>query len=224
MEPSPKHSEPPLTLNATTEEVLSEWLQQQTQPLRERIMNYYSYLYEVTGRASCAPEMLEPKPIAPEFLRIVQTGQIPDLRELNWGKPQKGERPARSRAISVSPHLIASLQHGTGIPQPDAWGQSADVFEQVDAALGELTAKQNMTAVLRYLYGWKYQEIAKAKGVAIGTVRGEIHVVRRKLRSVLRDLNKDVQQAGSLGGLDCDGLDRLFREYGQGGDNDNTEA
>ncbi len=59
-------------------------------------------------------------------------------------------------------------------------------MEAVEAAIKQLPARHSHAMVLRYLFGYRYREIAKELGVAHGTVGIYIREGRALLRQILK--------------------------------------
>ena len=55
----------------------------------------------------------------------------------------------------------------------------------LERAIATLPEKARRVLVLRDIYGYKYDEIAKLQGVALGTVKAQIHRARRMMREKL---------------------------------------
>ena len=70
-------------------------------------------------------------------------------------------------------------------PPPDAGLLTDEVQKKVHAALGALPIKFRAPLVLFEMEDWSYEEIARALGVATGTVKSRIARGRERLRSQL---------------------------------------
>jgi RNA polymerase sigma-70 factor (ECF subfamily) len=55
----------------------------------------------------------------------------------------------------------------------------------LERAIASLPEGARTVVILRDIYGYKYDEIAKMQGVALGTVKAQIHRARRMMRERL---------------------------------------
>lgn len=55
----------------------------------------------------------------------------------------------------------------------------------LEKAIASLPEGARTVVVLRDVYGYKYEEIARMQGVALGTVKAQIHRARKMMREVL---------------------------------------
>ena len=71
--------------------------------------------------------------------------------------------------------------------------------QQIDQALGSITADHRAVIVLREVEGMRYEEIADTLGVSKGTVMSRLHYSRKSLQQVLRDVwrKSSTQDIGS---------------------------
>lgn len=89
-----------------------------------------------------------------------------------------GEHRRRTRATE---HLRRYLEQ----PRPDRSDPEAacrDNLAFIDALLGGLSS-QSRRMILMLAQGFRYREIAEQFGVPVGTVKGRVHVARRRLRA-----------------------------------------
>lgn len=64
-------------------------------------------------------------------------------------------------------------------------GENKFVMEDINKALGKLQPEY-ATPFLRYLEGYKYQEISEEMNIPIGTVKTRIHIARQQLKNSLK--------------------------------------
>lgn len=86
------------------------------------------------------------------------------------GRPVE-ERVADARAVS-----------------PDQGALRAELVRMLEDAIAGLPDHHRITIELRELDGCSYREVAAATGVSIGTVMSRLHHARRRLRSILGDI------------------------------------
>lgn len=67
----------------------------------------------------------------------------------------------------------------------------ADLRDRIDQALARLSPETRQTFVLFAEADFSYKEIAECLGLPIGTVMSRLHYARRKLQSLLEDLNHE---------------------------------
>jgi len=72
----------------------------------------------------------------------------------------------------------------------EAYGQRArqetpGLRLDLERAIAALPDGARTVVVLRDIYGYKYDEIAEMQGVALGTVKAQIHRARRMIRETL---------------------------------------
>ena len=68
-------------------------------------------------------------------------------------------------------------------------GRAKEVFPgtrvDLERAIASLPQGARRVLVLRDIYGYKYDEIAQMQGVALGTVKAQIHRARKMMREKL---------------------------------------
>lgn len=94
-------------------------------------------------------------------------------------------------------HLHASLStgdgedeaHGVADPmESDSHAISAEISENVEAALKTLSPKQRMVFTLRHYQGYKLKEIAQMMKCAEGTVKKYLFTATQRMRDQLKDV------------------------------------
>jgi RNA polymerase sigma-70 factor (ECF subfamily) len=80
----------------------------------------------------------------------------------------------------------AELLEVADLRSPELAASEAELFRQLDAALGALPFEQRSAFVLAHMQGLSYDEVARIEGVGMGTVKSRIARAREKLRSLLR--------------------------------------
>jgi RNA polymerase sigma-70 factor (ECF subfamily) len=68
--------------------------------------------------------------------------------------------------------------------------EQAEQEQRVHRALARLSPEHKAVLVMKELEGQKYEEIAEALGVPIGTVRSRLHRARLELRGLLEQEEK----------------------------------
>lgn len=66
-----------------------------------------------------------------------------------------------------------------------------ELRKRIDEALAKLTDAHRTVLVLHEFEGLEYKEIAKRVGISIGTVMSRLFYARRRLASLLRNLQRD---------------------------------
>lgn len=106
---------------------------------------------------------------------------------------KKMRRRQQHRQVSLDskisddlPPLSESISNGS--PGPDAGMRSADIHQRLQQALDELSAEQKAVVVLRDIEGLRYDEIAEALSINIGTVKSRLARGRSNVQDKLRDL------------------------------------
>lgn len=79
----------------------------------------------------------------------------------------------------------------------DTWEQARRTVEgeYVRAALEELPPDQQRSVMLAYFGGYTHDEIARLLGVPLGTVKGRLRIGLQKMRSHLRPLGLEKEEA-----------------------------
>lgn len=84
-------------------------------------------------------------------------------------------------------------------PDPDpAAGRIAEEFEAQESltrALGALSEIQRRIVVLKHVQGWSYQEISRATGLPVGTLKSHAHRARRKLAEAMGSADGAMEEA-----------------------------
>ena len=98
-------------------------------------------------------------------------------------------RRRRSQQVALEEHVAAhgELPESRFSAMPDRVLQQRETAGRVRAALDGLPFDQRVAIVLRELDGMRYEEIAQALGVAVGTVKSRLARARLTLRAVLRE-------------------------------------
>jgi RNA polymerase sigma-70 factor, ECF subfamily len=117
------------------------------------------------------------RPFKPWFLRIVINAAI-----------KRAGRQRRSISLDTpgdekSSALIEMLEANTQPPEDGA--EQAELLEQVQAALWQLSPDQRAVIVKRYLLGMSDRELADELDCPPGTVRWRLSAARRRLRGLL---------------------------------------
>jgi RNA polymerase sigma-70 factor, ECF subfamily len=91
-------------------------------------------------------------------------------------------RKARREEVELN-DTIPSL-----LPNPGVNYQSAEIREQINAALAKLSPEHRAVVVLKELEEMRYHEIAKVMNLSLGTVMSRLFYGRKKLQSMLRPI------------------------------------
>jgi RNA polymerase sigma-70 factor, ECF subfamily len=67
-------------------------------------------------------------------------------------------------------------------------GKSAEIREQINAALARLSPEHRAVVLLKELEEMQYHEIAKVMNLSLGTVMSRLFYGRKKLQSMLRPI------------------------------------
>jgi len=134
---------------------------------------------------------------------IVQTAMLEllnknDGREANLGWMYKvvkssamdaGRQAARERRVMSFPGLYDLEKVGESclVREEAARDLGIDLLSRLRDLFSSLS-KPHAEAMMLYLEGCSYDEIAALTGMRIGTVRSRLHYARRRARSILSDL------------------------------------
>lgn len=102
---------------------------------------------------------------------------------------KRDRRPTAPLEEGVEPDTAASLQQPPSVnPSPTDEVRRAELREQIDAALLELSPEHRAVIQLREFEGLEYAEIARALGCSIGTVMSRLHYARKHLQKLLKEV------------------------------------
>ena len=98
-------------------------------------------------------------------------------------------RRRRALQVALDEHVAAhgELPESRASAMPDRALQQRETAGRVYAALERLPFEQRVAIVLREIDGMRYEEIAVALGVAVGTVKSRLARARLSLRDALRE-------------------------------------
>ena len=94
----------------------------------------------------------------------------------------------RARARPVLSLEGMEIESADASPQRQA--ERGDARTRLLAALGELPQERREVLLLHDLEGWTHREIAERMGLPPGTVRSHLHHARRRMRSLLPELEE----------------------------------
>jgi RNA polymerase sigma-70 factor (ECF subfamily) len=77
--------------------------------------------------------------------------------------------------------------HSTGEPDPEERAYAGELGATLKAAIDRLPPRQRLIFGMRHFEGLKLIEIARALGLAEGTVKRQLHAAVHRLRDILRD-------------------------------------
>jgi RNA polymerase sigma-70 factor (ECF subfamily) len=84
---------------------------------------------------------------------------------------------------------LGAIEHEPAVAGPD--GSRDEVERRVTAALGALPEPQREACSLRLVAELSVEEVARATGASIGTVKSRLFYGQRRLRELLRDLDPE---------------------------------
>jgi RNA polymerase sigma-70 factor, ECF subfamily len=87
----------------------------------------------------------------------------------------------RNELARRRPVVGAELPDVVDLRSPERAASEAELFRQLDAALGALPFEQRSAFVLAHLQGLSYEEVGRIEGVGVGTVKSRIARAREKL-------------------------------------------
>lgn len=99
---------------------------------------------------------------------------------------RRGRRPERSLDIGPGDDAgAASLDPPDAAPTPAERAETADLRRALEAALARLPEEWRLIVLLSDVHGLSHDEIARAAGVPIGTVKSRLSRARGRLRDML---------------------------------------
>ena len=99
---------------------------------------------------------------------------------------RRERRPTTPFEETIDPDTHASVvEPPSSHASPTEEAQRAELRQQIDAALLELTPEHRAVIQLREYEGLDYAEIAKAVGCSLGTVMSRLHYARKHLQRIL---------------------------------------
>jgi len=97
---------------------------------------------------------------------------------------KRKERVALSKRISRPDAAEEPADH-SAYNRPESNMVRSEEGQRVQNALGKLSPEHRLVLILKDMDGQKYEEMAEALGVPIGTVRSRLHRARLELRELL---------------------------------------
>jgi RNA polymerase sigma-70 factor (ECF subfamily) len=114
---------------------------------------------------------------------------------INVCRNKRGSAAARARNLSVplvdeDPETGAVVEHDLADPRPspEAAAHGAEIRQALERGLAALAAEHREILLLREMEGLEYDEIARALGCALGTVKSRLCRARAALRQALGGL------------------------------------
>jgi len=145
----------------------------------------YKAAFRITGNASDAEDVLQTL-----FLRLVRREWLPDPR---CGWPAYLHRAAVNIALDIIRSRARQVALGDGElmlqenrPDPYREHSAAELRKWFTTALAELNAIAAEMFTLRYIEGYRVQEIAKVLHTSKGTVAVTLFRTRSRLRKSIR--------------------------------------
>lgn len=99
------------------------------------------------------------------------------------------------RPIPVDPERLTTII-ASMVDDPEARALRADADGRLQAAIRALPAEQGRAVVMASLYGMTCEEVARADGIPVGTVKSRVRAAVRKLREALETADGDVTWTG----------------------------
>ena len=145
----------------------------------------YRAAFRITGNASDAEDVLQTL-----FLRLVRREWVPD-RQCAWGAY------LHRAAINISLDIVRSRARQSALgdnefmlretrPDPHREHSSTELRDCLTNALAQLTSSAAEIFVLRYVEGYKVQDIAKMLNTTKSTVAVTLFRTRGRLRKSMR--------------------------------------
>jgi len=150
----------------------------------------YAFFVRLVGRTADAEDLVQET-----FLRVYKARETFDpLRAFapwlygiathvlgDYGRRQERVRATMARAVE---ELTAS----EAMEVSDVGDQAArrDVIRHVRDSMQQLPEDHRLVLILRHYHGLRYEDIAQALGLSVGTVKSRIHYALAKLRVELR--------------------------------------
>jgi RNA polymerase sigma-70 factor, ECF subfamily len=121
----------------------------------------------------------EPGRPARPWLYAVATNQAIDAVRRRGRRGEKAADPLPTPGESDAPGLFDLF--AARDPDPAESAAAAETAEQVRAAVDALPDGLRQVVVLAYFQGLKYQDVADALGIPVGTVKSRLHAAVAKL-------------------------------------------
>jgi len=96
-------------------------------------------------------------------------------------------RPRAEASLETEGYDGEALDVADGAPGPGGEVESQELRHRVEDAVRALPATYRQVAILRHVVGLKYEEIAEATGLPLGTVKTHLFRAKRHLREALAD-------------------------------------
>ncbi len=96
----------------------------------------------------------------------------------------------RNELARRRPVAGVELPECVDLRSPEREASEAELFRQLDAALGALPFEQRSAFVLSQLQGLSYEDVGRIEGVGLGTVKSRVARAREKLRCLLRHVTE----------------------------------
>ncbi|MFK7694410.1 RNA polymerase sigma factor SigY [Paenibacillus sp. HJGM_3] len=152
--------------------------------LREHYAFVYKYLLKITLHPQTAEDVTQEtmlkcvekirlytfKSKFSSWLITIATNLYTDLL-----RRQKRERDWREQEAATMRKVVWQSQFG------------ADGLTEITEAFGTLTHEMRVPIILKHVYGYAYEEIARMTDVPLGTVKSRIHNGLRQMRKELRE-------------------------------------
>lgn len=179
-------------------QLIAECLKGQTEAFGELVRRYQDRLYNAVFRIIDSSE---------DAQDVVQEAFLSAYQALDGFKGQSGfftwlYRIAMNEAISLKRKQRVTIpikpryeeeaqpQDQSAQSRPGEAAERAEEEQKLQRALNRLSPEHRSVLVLKDIEDLKYEEIAEALQVPIGTVRSRLHRARVELREILEGLEK----------------------------------
>jgi RNA polymerase sigma-70 factor (ECF subfamily) len=172
----------------TDEALVARCQQGDEQAFRELVDRYKNLVFGVVARSAVDPARVED--LAQEVFLRVHRG-LPyfrgDAKLTTWIYrivlnllSHEAERRRGSREVALDPGIPAHEPR-----THDRLVSDLELRDRLDKALARLPANYRLLVGAHYLQDVKYEELAEALGVPVGTVKTHLHRAKKQLRALL---------------------------------------
>jgi RNA polymerase sigma-70 factor (ECF subfamily) len=159
------------------------------QAFRELVDHYKNLVFAVVARSTADPARVED--IAQEVFLRIHRG-LPYFRGdaklttwiyrivLNLLSQESERRRGRSREISLDPEIPAHEPRALDRAMNDL-----ELHDRLEKAMARLPPNYRLLIAGHYLQDVKYEDLAEALGMPVGTVKTHLHRAKKQLRALL---------------------------------------
>lgn len=172
----------------TDEELIARCQQGDEQAFRELVDRYKNLVFAVVARSAGNPSRVED--LAQEVFLRIHRG-LPyfrgDAKLTTWIYrivlnllSQDAERRRGSREVALDPDVAAHEPRTN-----DRSVSDLELRDRLEKALARLPANYRLLIAGHYLQEVKYEDLAEALGIPVGTVKTHLHRAKKQLRAWL---------------------------------------